>query len=214
MQRSPEGFGTNQKRTAKFRDKWCDESLGVKQSDVAVRGEPGKLGRGNTKVTCNTLFSHMLEIFHNKKLQRKKWQETRVQGGSEEVDRESRDFKEISCHPQQKLEWGFVTLERHGQPLNQTSHVGWAAYILHCLRIGPNVPPSCEVGSQTNREVFSSRSSDLLLLLRTLGCSVGPQVCAGHRKQTCYLPHMQSAEPEPAHAKLQTQLGLPWQFSG
>ena len=48
------------------------ESLGVKQSDVAVRGGPGKLGRGNMKVTCNTLFSNMLEIFHNKKLQRKK----------------------------------------------------------------------------------------------------------------------------------------------
>lgn len=147
-------------------------------------------------------------------MQKKKKKETRVQGGSEEVDRESRDFEEISCHPQQKLEGGFLTLERHGQPLNQTSHVGWAAYTLHCLRIGPNVPPSCEVGSQTKREVFSSRPSDLLLLLRTLGGSVEPQVCAGHRKQTCYLPHRQSAEPEPAHAKLQTQLGLPWQSSG
>lgn len=49
-----------------------DESLGVKQPDVAVCGEPGKLGRGNMKVTYNTLFLHVLEMFHNKKLQRKK----------------------------------------------------------------------------------------------------------------------------------------------
>lgn len=66
--KKPWGFWDKSKVTAKFRDKWFDDSLGVIQPDVAVCGEPGKLGRGNMKVTCNTLFLHMLEIFHNKKL--------------------------------------------------------------------------------------------------------------------------------------------------
>lgn len=110
----------------------------------------------------------------------------RLRRGGQRIQR---FWRQISCHPQQKLEWGLLTLERHGQPLNQTSCVGRAAYTPHCLRMGPNVPPSCEVGSQTKREVFSPRSSDLLLLLQSLGSSVEPQVCAGHRKQTCYLLH-------------------------
>lgn len=140
-----------------------------------------------------------------------------MRGGSEEVDRVSRDFEDrLHATPSTPAETGVRPshLRETGQPLNQTSCVGRAAYTPHCLRMGPNVPPSWEAGSQTKREVFSPRSSDLLLLLQSLGSRVEPQVCAGHRKQnaTCYTG--ESVESEPARAKLQTQLGLPWQSSG